>query len=160
MYPVSMVHFCVVVGCTNKTKKRDEKRLFYLPAVITHLGEIDCKESKEVTRCMAGENTQTRSLRLPSKAAMSLWVTVGCIFFLSLSCEESLTTTTSTVALILSHILTLAHLSSLSLIIALYPSKFSNSAHPVLMCSRVQLGWSPCDEVIRAQGNGRVTPQL
>ena len=123
-----MVNFCVVVGCTNNMKK------------CSHLS---CRWERlrgkqEATGCMASKDTQTGSLRLSSEASISLRVTVVCKCIDFNFC---------------SFLLTLVHLSPLSLMFVLYP-KFSNSTQ----C--IQLGWSHCDVGNWAHMNGCITLAL
>ena len=56
LYSVAMMNCCVAVCYTNKVKKGDGKSLFHLLAVITHLGQKDCKVKQEMAGCMASKD--------------------------------------------------------------------------------------------------------
>ena len=122
MYSLSMVNFCVVVSCTNNMKKRSH---------------YSCRRERSrgkqgVKGCMASEDTQTRSLRLSSEAAISLRVTVVGKFIDFNFCSFLLTLVNSTFATV----------TDVHIVLQV------QQQHLVLMCSSIQLGWSPCDEEI------------
>ena len=61
LYSVAMMNCCAAVCYTNKVKKGDGKSLFHLLAVITHLGQKDCKVKQEMAGCMASKDCKKRS---------------------------------------------------------------------------------------------------